>query len=111
MNTVLFHSTINIFLRSLIFLQFFIQFLFGNTPNPLQDQRQNNKSIILKPYRQAESSYIHYVYGQDGDKTVSVNFNRYGTLISKTTYILKNKRKSFIYNDDCKKKECQQFIH
>ena len=90
---------------------FIISPILGNTPNALEDQNNNNTSKLYLPYLQIEDSHLHYVFGPEGDRVVSVNFNQYGLLVSKTTYSSKEKKHRFIYNDACGRKECEQFIH
>ena len=51
------------------------------------------------------------MYGADGDRIIYINFNGPGALISKTAYNSVNKKKDFIFNDDCKERDCHQFIH
>ena len=88
-----------------------ISLTWANTPQTLIGQKKisNNEGHYL--YRYVNDSDIAYIYGPEGDQIVYVNFNYRGALISKTTYGSSNKKKNFIYNDDCKERDCHQFIH
>ncbi len=98
-----------IFKTFIIFLM--ASFLSANNPNVLTNQEFKKSDFYTKPYNKITSSYVHYVYGSSGAKIVSVNYNKFGKLISKTTYSASKKRQVFIYNDDCESIDCYQFIH
>ena len=80
-------------------------------PRVLENQYIKKTTNLYIPNLQAKKSNLHYVFGPDGDRVVSVNYNDNGILISKTTYQNVNSKHRFIFDDFCKKKECQQFIH
>ena len=80
-------------------------------PSVLDNQYIKTTKNLYIPNLQAKKSNLHYAYGPDGDRLVSVNYNDKGILISKTTYQNVNSKHRFIFDDFCKKKECQQFIH
>ena len=88
-----------------------ISLTWANTPQTLIGQKKISNNEDHHLYRYVNDSDIAYIYGPEGDQIVYVNFNYLGTLISKTTYGSSNKKKNFIYNDDCKKRDCHQFIH
>ena len=94
-----------------VFMLLFITTISGNDTKTLENQTNNKGTNLYKPYRQIFNSHLHYVYGPRGDHVVYVNFNKYGSLTSKTTYGSKDKKHRFIYNDDCKYEDCQQFLH
>ena len=83
----------------------------ADEPDVLENQSNKKTTNLYMPFSQVEKSQFHYVFGPDGDRVVSVNFNRNGTIISKTTYDSKEEQHRFIYTDSCKKNECQQFMH
>ena len=95
----------------IFFATFFLQTLMANTPSTLLNQ--NNPKIVnfFPPFLDINNADFHYVYGPDGDRIVSLNFSRTGNLVSKTTYVLVKQKNTFLYNDDCKSYDCQQFIH
>ena len=80
-------------------------------PGVLENQYIKRTSNLYIPNLLAEKSNLHYVYGPEGDKVVSVNYSGNGILISKTTYDNVNSKHRFIFDDFCKEKDCQQFIH
>ena len=97
---------------SMIFcLIFTFALLNAAEPSVLENQYIKTTKNLYIPNLQAKKSNLHYVYGPDGDRVVSVNYNDKGILISKTTYHNANSKHRFIFDDSCKKKDCQQFIH
>ena len=80
-------------------------------PSVLENQYIKRTINLYIPNLQAKKSNLHYVYGPEGDRVVSVNYNGNGILISKTTYDNVNSKQRFIFDDFCKEKDCQQFIH
>ena len=97
---------------SMIFCLIFTFALLNATePSVLENQHIKRTTNLYTPYLQAKKSNLHYVYGPDGDRVVSVNYSGNGILISKTTYDNFNSKYSFIFDDLCKEKDCQQFIH
>ena len=80
-------------------------------PGVLENQYIKKSANLYIPNLKAKKSNLHYVYGPEGDKVVSVNFSSNGILISKTTYQNVNSKHRFIFDDLCKEKDCQQFIH
>ena len=97
---------------SMIFcLIFTFAVLNGSEPSGLENQFIQKTTNLYTPYLQAKKSNLHYVYGPYGDRVVSVNYSGNGILISKTTYDNVNSKYSFIFDDFCKEKDCQQFIH
>ena len=97
---------------SMIFYLIFTSALLNAAePSVLENQYNKKNSNLYIPNLQAKKSNLHYVYGQEGDRVVSVNYNGNGILISKTTYDNVNSNQRFIYDDFCKEKDCQQFIH
>ena len=97
---------------SMIFCLIFIfAFLNAAEPSVLENQYIKTTKNLYIPNLQAKKSNLHYVYGPNGDRVVSVNYSGNGILISKTTYDNFNSKYSFIFDDFCKEKDCQQFIH
>ena len=80
-------------------------------PDVLENQDIKKTTNLYIPNLQAKKSNLHYVYGPEGDRVVSVNYSDNGILISKTTYQNINSKHRFIFDDLCKEKDCQQFIH
>ena len=80
-------------------------------PGVLENQYIKKSTNLYIPNLQAKKSNLHYVYGPEGDRVVSVNYSGNGILISKTTYHNVNSKHRFIFDDLCKEKDCQQFIH
>ena len=97
---------------SMIFcLIFTLASLYAAEPSVLENQYTKKTSNLYIPNLQAKKSNLHYVYGPEGDRVVSVNYSGNGILISKTTYENVNSKHRFIFDDFCKEKDCQQFIH
>ena len=97
---------------SMIFcLIFTFVLLNAAQPSILDNQYIKTTKNLYIPNLQAKKSNLHYVFGPDGDRVVSVNYNGNGILISKTTYDNVNSKQRFIFDDFCKEKDCQQFIH
>ena len=97
---------------SMIFCLIFTSaLLIAAEPSVLENQYTKRTSNLYIPNLQAKKSNLHYVYGPEGDRVVSVNYNGNGILISKTTYDNVNSKHRFIFDDFCKEKDCQQFIH
>ena len=92
-------------------LIFTFALLNATEPSVLENQYIKTTKNLYIPNLQAKKSNLHYVYGPDGDRVVSVNYNGNGTLISKTTYHNANSKHRFIFDDFCEEKDCQQFIH
>ena len=93
---------------SMIFcLIFTFAVLNGAEPSVLKNQYIQKTTNLYTPYLQAKKSNLHYVYGPDGDRVVSVNYSGNGILISKTTYDNVNSKYSFMFDDFCKEKDCQ----
>ena len=80
-------------------------------PGVLENQYIKKSANLYIPNLKAKKSNLHYVYGPEGDRVVSVNYSGNGILISKTTYQNVNSKHRFIFDDLCKEKDCQQFIH
>ena len=85
--------------------------IHAGEPGVLENQSNQKTSNLYIPFFQIDRSQLHYIFGPDGDRVVSVNFSRQGTIMSKTIYDSKEERHRYIYTDACKRKECQQFIH
>ena len=97
---------------SMIFcLIFTFSLLNAAEPSVLENQYIKATKNLYIPNLQAKKSNLHYVYGPNGDRVVSVNYSGNGILISKTTYENFNSKYSFIFDDFCIEKDCQQFIH
>ena len=97
---------------SMIFCLIFTSaLLYAAAPSVLENQYTKRTSNLYIPNLQAKKSNLHYVYGPEGDRVVSVNYSGNGILISKTTYDNVNSKHRFIFDDLCKEKDCQQFIH
>ena len=97
---------------SMIFCLIFTSALLNAAePSVLENQYTKRTSNLYIPNLQAKKSNLHYVYGPEGDRVVSVNYSGNGILISKTTYDNVNSKHRFIFDDFCKEKDCQQFIH
>ena len=97
---------------SMIFCSIFTSALLNAAePSVLENQYIKKTTNLYIPNLQAKKSNLHYVYGPEGDRVVSVNYNGNGILISKTTYDNVNSKQRFIFDDFCKEKDCQQFIH
>ena len=92
-------------------LVFTFALLNAAEPGVLENQYIKRNSNLYTPNLQAKKSNLHYVYGPEGDRVVSVNYSGNGILISKTTYDNVNSKHRFIFDDFCKEKDCQQFIH
>ena len=85
--------------------------LFSAEPSVLENQYIKKSTNLYIPNLKAKKSNLHYVYGPEGDRVVSVNFSVNGILISKTTYHNVNSKHRFIFDDLCEEKDCQQFFH
>ena len=97
---------------SMIFCLIFTSALLNAAePSVLENQYIERSYNLYIPNLQAKKSNLHYVYGPEGDRVVSVNYSGNGILISKTTYDNGNSKHRFIFYDFCKEKDCQQFIH
>ena len=97
---------------SMIFCLIFTSaLLYAAEPSVLENQYTKRTSNLYIPNLQAKKSNLHYVYGPEGDRVVSVNYSGNGILISKTTYQNVNSKHRFIFDDSCKENDCQQFIH
>ena len=97
---------------SMIFCLIFTSALLNAAePSVLENQYIKKTTNLYIPNLQAKKSNLHYVYGPDGDRVVSVNYSGNGILISKTTYDYVNSKQRSIFDDFCKEKDCQQFIH
>ena len=97
---------------SMIFCLIFTSALLNAAePSVLENQYIKKTTNLYIPNLQAKKSNLHYVFGPDGDRVVSVNYSGNGILISKTTYQNVNSKHMFIFDDLCKEKDCQQFIH
>tara|TARA_Y100000996_G_scaffold16801_1_gene12613 strand:- start:108 stop:449 length:342 start_codon:yes stop_codon:yes gene_type:complete len=96
----------------LIFCLIFISTSLNATePSVLENQHIKKTTNLYTPNLQAKKSNLHYVFGPEGDRVVSVNYSGNGILISKTTYSHVDSKHKFIFDDLCKQKDCQQFIH
>ena len=80
-------------------------------PGVRENQYIKKSANLYIPNLKAKKSNLHYVYGPEGDRVVSVNFSGNGILISKTTYHNVNSKHRFIFDDLCEEKDCQQFFH
>ena len=106
-----FFSSLRFYISSACILTF-LSPLYSNTPNTLKNQKNINTTLLNYKYKQAKSSKIHYIYDSYGKKIVTLNFNQYGNLSSKTYYqVLGKKERRYILDDDCKKIDCYFFIH
>ena len=90
---------------------FLINLVFPNVPETLKGQR--NKSKVATHYRfiKIEKAYVSYVFGQEGDRVVSINFDKKNNLVSKANYKINNKKNVFLIQDDCLNIHCNHFIH
>ncbi len=97
----------------LLFRYYFLFFalLLGKEPKTLENQKNKPEIESHSLFKEINKADIFYVYGPDGDKIISVKFDKSNNLLSKTSYNQSNDKQIYIYNDDCKKKECHQFIH
>ena len=103
------NTVLNFFLT--FFLIFISALLNAAEPGVLENQYIKKTTNLYIPNLQAKKSNLHYVYGPEGDRVVYVNFSYNGILLSKTTYKNVNSKHRFIFDDLCKEKNCQQFIH
>ena len=53
-----------------------VSFAFSNMPSTLIGQRNKTKTIQYQKFIEIEKSHFYYVYEIEGDKVVSVNFDR-----------------------------------
>ena len=90
----------------IFFATFFLQTLMANTPSTLLNQNNTKMVNFFPPFVDINNADFHYVYGPDADRIVSLNFNRTGNLVSKTTYVLVKQKNTFLYNDDCNVTAC-----
>ena len=88
-----------------------IALLAANNSTTLINQEKQNKSPYGKPYGRIYNVYQHYIFDSDGTRIVSVNFNQYGKLVSKTTYRSRETGQTYIIDQDCKFMDCDQFKH
>ena len=88
-----------------------IALLAANNSTTLINQEIQNKSPYDKPYGRIYNVYQHYIFDSDGTRIVSVNFNQYGKLVSKTTYRSRETGQTYIIDQDCKFMDCDQFKH
>ena len=95
----------------IFFILIFSTMINGSERNVIESRNDNKTSNLYIPKMNIKKSRKHYVYGPDGDRVVSVNFDKSGRLVSKTTYESKNLNYSFIFDEYCNKGDCQQFIH
>lgn len=77
----------------------------------LNNQINKSKTEFFRTYKEINRTSTSYIYGSDGNKIITVNFDKYNNLLSKTSYNKLKEKRSFIYSDDCEKKDCYQFIH
>ena len=87
-----------------------VSFAFSNMPSTLIGQRNKTKINQHQKFIKIEKSHIYYVYEIDGDKVVSVNFDRKNRLTSKTNYKIEQNQNIFLIQDNCLEKDCYQFI-
>ena len=95
----------------LIFYAIIISNVIANGSQTLKNQIKYSNSSSIHQYKEIVKAKICYFYGPKGNKIISVNFDKNYNLISKSSYSWLNKKHSFIYLEDCKKKECQKYIH
>tara|TARA_S200000501_G_C20633632_1_gene660063 strand:- start:276 stop:611 length:336 start_codon:yes stop_codon:yes gene_type:complete len=97
--------------KTCIYFILIISHLHANIPQTLKNQSNVKAARLHYHYKKSEKSKIQYIYDSTGNKTVSLNFNRYGNIISKTFYNISGKKKNYIYKDDCEIVDCDFFIH
>ncbi len=97
---------IRVFIASLI-----ISLLVAKNSTTLINQEIQTKNQYNRRYGRISNVYQHYIFDSDGTRIVSVNFNEYGRLVSKTIYRSMEAEKTYIIDQDCKFIDCDQFQH
>ena len=85
--------------------------VFSNQPQPLLSQSNKNIKKYDTYYKRVYSSKINYVYSNEGDQIISVNYGHGSKILSKTFYTNNQNSNSYLYIDECKNIECLSFIH
>ena len=80
-------------------------------PKPLKNQKNKSKTEFYSPYTEISKSNICYIYGESGDRLISVNFDKDNRLISKTNYKKRNAEHTYVFHQDCQNNECAYYIH
>jgi len=98
--------------KSFFYFLMISSYLCADIPETLNNQNNINISMLDYKYKQVKKSKIHYIYDSYGNKTVILNFNQYGNLLTKTYYKILDKNKNvYITDDNCKNVDCYFFIH
>jgi len=84
---------------------------FSKTPKPLKNQQNKSKTEFYSPYIEINKAKICYIYGERGDRLISVNFDKNNSLISKTNYNKTSAKHTYVFHQDCKNNKCAYYIH
>tara|TARA_B100000900_G_scaffold172848_1_gene146768 strand:- start:424 stop:723 length:300 start_codon:yes stop_codon:yes gene_type:complete len=98
-------------MKILLITLFLTNWVFPDVPKTLKGQRNQAKSAKHYNFIKIEKAYTSYVFGPQGNRVVSTNFDKKNYLVSKTNYKVKNKKNIFLIEDDCLDIDCHHFIH
>ena len=88
-----------------------ISLVFPSVPETLKEQQYESKVATHYRFIKIEKAYVSYVFGPEGDRVVSINFDKKNNLVSKANYKKNNKKNVFLIKDDCLNIDCHHFIH
>tara|TARA_Y100000588_G_C13407133_1_gene565788 strand:+ start:55 stop:360 length:306 start_codon:yes stop_codon:yes gene_type:complete len=98
---------IKLFLTSFIL---FIDISLARGSQTLVNQKNKPQTDSYHEFKEITKADISYIYDARGNGIISVNFDKNNNISSKTTYIKTNREQTFTFNDNCKLRECLQFI-
>ena len=86
-------------------------FSFAKEPQTLLNQKEKIDTDTHRYFKDVVKADVCYIYGARGDEVVLINFDKNYKILSKTRYKKTNQKQTFIFNDNCKLRECLQFVH
>tara|TARA_B100000900_G_scaffold409560_1_gene425704 strand:- start:89 stop:388 length:300 start_codon:yes stop_codon:yes gene_type:complete len=98
-------------MKNILIILFSISLVLPNVPKTLIGQRNQTKINYQNRFIKIEKTYVSHVFGPEGDRVVSTNFDRKNNLVSKVNYKIKNKKNVFLIQKDCLNIDCHHFIH
>ena len=98
-------------LLKLSILLLLLSIVISKQPKPLLNQSNKNIKKFDTYYKRVYSSKMNYVYSNEGEYIILVNYDQNTNILSKTFYKNNQNSNSYLYTDECKNIECLKFIH
>ena len=95
----------------LISIHLLLESSLAREPKPLLSQTNKLETDTYMDFKEIVKTEISYTYDSRGNGVISVNLDKNKNIVSKTSYETRVNKQTFIFNDNCRLRECLQYIH